>query len=296
MVVPSLHARATVERHQREFTDGWDPLFIGYQAAVYFHTCEIKINSWTTQAKKMRGSMPPKFEVRDVLRTLEEAGLETKLPIYNDGRMIMGEGRMALKDDMNFATRKYRSPYGLEELELRQEGKRLDSTGPQYVPLTEYKQMDPTTPSPLSVGTPGDTRRILVENRFRDVLEREQAESGEEESMDKTLSGAGEEMEVGNTPDQGAAEGDFNTHELLQDLSGDNWANTATPLLGSPRKDLELLLASETSNMGMMLLSAEESKRNTFEGNKWMLLNTLDEKAWQDFLSEFQEPESRARG
>ena len=62
MVVPSLHARATVERQQREFTDGWDPLFIGYSAAVYFHTCEIKINSWTTQAKKMRGSMPPKFE------------------------------------------------------------------------------------------------------------------------------------------------------------------------------------------------------------------------------------------
>ena len=38
MVVPSLHKRATVERQQREFTDGWDPLFIGYSAAVYFHT------------------------------------------------------------------------------------------------------------------------------------------------------------------------------------------------------------------------------------------------------------------
>ena len=36
-VVPSLHKRATVERQQREFTDGWDPLFIGYSAAVYFH-------------------------------------------------------------------------------------------------------------------------------------------------------------------------------------------------------------------------------------------------------------------
>ena len=54
--------------------NGWDPLFIGYSALVFFHTCEIRINSWTTQAEKMRGSITLKFEVRDVLRTLEEAG------------------------------------------------------------------------------------------------------------------------------------------------------------------------------------------------------------------------------
>ena len=42
LVVPSLFARAAAERQQREFTDGWDPLFIGYTAAVYFHTCDIK--------------------------------------------------------------------------------------------------------------------------------------------------------------------------------------------------------------------------------------------------------------
>ena len=47
--------------------------------------------------------MPPKFEVRDVLRTLEEAGLENKLPIYDDGRMIVEEGHMALKEDRLFA-------------------------------------------------------------------------------------------------------------------------------------------------------------------------------------------------
>ena len=104
LVVPSLYARATVERQQREFTNGWDPLFIGYSAAVYFHTCRIKINSWTSQAKKMRGSMTPKFEVQDVLRTLEEAGLENKLPIYDDGRMIVEEGHLALKDDIMYAT------------------------------------------------------------------------------------------------------------------------------------------------------------------------------------------------
>ena len=92
--------------------------------------------------------MPPKFEVRDALRTLEEAGIENKLPIYDDGRMIVEEGHMALKDDMEFATRKYRAPDGLEELELRQEGKRLEAADTLYVSLTEYK-----TPSPLSVGT-----------------------------------------------------------------------------------------------------------------------------------------------
>ena len=43
----------------------------------------------------MRCSMSPKFEVRVVLRTLEEAGLENKLPIYDDGRMIVEEGHMA---------------------------------------------------------------------------------------------------------------------------------------------------------------------------------------------------------
>ena len=39
----------------------------------------------------------------------------------------------------------------------------------------------------------------------------------------------------------------------------------------------------------MKLLSAEESKRNAFEGDKWMFLNTLDEKAWREFLSEFDQ-------
>ena len=118
--------------------------------------------------------MPPKFEVRVVLRTLAEAGLENKLPLYNDGRMIVEEGQTSLKDDMKFAPRKHLTPYGQKELELRQEGKRLDAAGPLYVSLTKYKKMDPTTPSPLLVVTPGDKRSLPVENRFRDVLEREQ--------------------------------------------------------------------------------------------------------------------------
>ena len=95
---------------------------------------------------------------------------------------------MALKDDMMFVRRKYRAPYGLEELEMRQEGKKLNTAGPLYVSLTEDKTADPTTPSPLSVGTPGDRRKPPVENRFTAALERSQPESGEGESMDETLS------------------------------------------------------------------------------------------------------------
>ena len=73
-------------------------------------------------------------------------------------------------------------------------------------------------------------------------------------------------------------------------MNGDDWANTATPpLISSPRKNLELPLTGETSNMGMILLSAKESKKNTFEGNKWMFLSSLDEKAWREFLSEFNQ-------
>ena len=116
LVVPSLFARAAAEEQQKGFTNGWDPLFIGYTAAVYFHTSERKINSWTTQAKKMRGSMPPKLEVREVSRMLEQAGLENKLPVWDDGRMIVEEGHIALKDEMKFATRRYRAPYGLEQV------------------------------------------------------------------------------------------------------------------------------------------------------------------------------------
>ena len=158
-----------------------------------------------------------------------------------------------------------------------------------YVALSEYQKLDPATPSPLSVGTPGDRRSNPVEDRFKDALERGKAESEDGESMDETLSEAGEEMEVGNTPDLIATERDFTTHELLQEMSGDDCANTATPPLGSHRNDLELPLNSETSNMGMILLNAKESKKNAFEGNKWMFLDTLDEKAWPEFLSEFNQ-------
>ena len=132
-----------MEKQQKEFTDGWDALFIGYIAAVYFHTCDIKINSWTAQAKKMRGSVPPKFEVRDILRTLDQADLENMLPVWEDRGMIVEEGHIALRDEMKFATRKYRAPNGLEPVELKQEEKELDAAGSLYVALSEFVNGNP---------------------------------------------------------------------------------------------------------------------------------------------------------
>ena len=163
LVVPSLFARATVERQQVEFIDGWDPLFIGYTAVPHLFPHLLK---------QMRGSMPPKFEVREILRTLNQASLENESPIWDDGRMIVEEGHIALKDDMKFATGKYRAPYGLEQVEMRQEGRELDAAGSLCVALTEYKKEDHATPSPLSVGTPGDEKSGPVEDRFRKIIER----------------------------------------------------------------------------------------------------------------------------
>ena len=106
--------------------------------------------------------------------------------------------------------------------------------------------------------------------------------------MDETLSEAGEDMEVGNTLEQKPSEEEFTTQELLKDLSGENWADTATPpLTSSPRKNLELPLTSENPNMGMIFLSAERREKNTFEGNRDAFLGTLDEDAWREFLSDF---------
>ena len=236
----------------------------------------------------MRGSLPPKFEARDALRLLERAGLENKLPVWDDGRIIVNEGHIALRDDeILLATRRYRAPHGLEQVKKRQEGKELDAAGPLYVALTEHKGTNPTTPSPLSVDNPGDKRSGTVEDRFRRILERREAESGDE-SMDETLSEAGEDMEVGNTPEQKPAEEEFTAQELLKDLSEENWADTPTPpLTSSPRKDPELSLTSENPNMGMIFLSAERREKNTFEGNKDAFLGTLDKDAWQEFLSDF---------
>ena len=41
--------------------------------------------------------------------------------------------------------------------------------------------------------------------------------------------------------------------------------------------------------MGMVLLTDEAREENTFQGNKDMLISTLDEEAWRSFLDEFNE-------
>ena len=96
---------------------------------------------------------------------------------------------------------------------------------------------------------------------------------------------------MGYTPDGGATNRELSLstkRELIQDLSGDDWANTANPPLESPRNNLELPLASEPSNMGMVLLTEEAGEENTFQGNKDMYLSTLDEEAFAKFHGRVQ--------
>ena len=83
------------------------------------------------------------------------------------------------------------------------------------------------------------------------------------------------------------------TRELLQDLSGEEWADTATPTLGSPRKNSELHFGSQPVDLGMVCLSRESKEKNTFEGKKTMFLNTFDREGWQNFLMEFNQKVER---
>ena len=82
-------------------------------------------------------------EVRG-LGYLENAKLENMLPIWDDGRMIVEEEHIALKDEMRFATRKYRAPYGLEQLEMKQEEKELDATGHLYAARHGIQEAGPS--------------------------------------------------------------------------------------------------------------------------------------------------------
>ena len=72
----------------------------------------------------------------------------------------MEECHLALKDEKKLSTRKHLAAYGLQEVELQQEGRKLDAAGFLYVPPFEYNLADPTTPSLLSVGTPGDSQEV----------------------------------------------------------------------------------------------------------------------------------------
>ena len=66
-------------------------------------------------------------------------------------------------------------------------------------------------------------------------------------------------------------------------MSGEEWADTATPPLDSHRKNLQLQLGSQPMDMSMVFLSNDSEEKNTIEKNKTMFLNNLDQDGWQNF-------------
>ena len=80
-------------------------------------------------------------------------------------------------------------------MELAQEVQKFDAADALYVPLTEYKRLNPFTTSPLSVRTPGYKRNLSVKSRFEDALKRKRSETTEGERMEEALSEAEEEMD-----------------------------------------------------------------------------------------------------
>ena len=108
--------------------------------------------------------MPPRCDVREFNSALEKVGFENKDPVNNDGRVIVEKGHLG--SEWRRSTRKHLVPYGLEEVELQNEGHKLDLAGTLYVPLTQYKRPNPITQSPLSIYLTGDKRNLPVENRF----------------------------------------------------------------------------------------------------------------------------------
>ena len=95
--------------------------------------------------------------------------------------------------ELKRSTRKYLAPYGLKEVELKQEGQKFDAAD---VPLTEYRMLNPFTNSPLSIRTPGYKRNFSVESRFENALKRERSETTEGGNMEEALSEAEEQMDT----------------------------------------------------------------------------------------------------
>ena len=103
-------------------------------------------------------------------------------------------------------------------------------------------------------------------------------------------------MDTGSTPAEEIVSVNCSpgtTRELPQDLRGEEWADTATPPLGSPRKNLELKLGIQPVDMGLVFLSSESKKESTFEANKTMFMSTLDQDGWQKFLMELDQKVER---
>ena len=73
----------------------------------------------------------------------------------------------------------------------------------------------------------------------------------------------------------------------MQDVSDEEWGSTATPPSGTPRKNLELKLKSQLTEMDTLLLSNDGKESNTFQRNKTAFLGNLDHEGWYKFLREF---------
>ena len=132
--------------------------------------------------------------------------------------------------------------------------------------------------------------------QVRRCLESVRFEVTEEEKLEEALSEPEEEMDTESTPAEEIVSVNCSlgtTRELPQDLSGEEWADTTTPPLGSPRKNLELQLGSQPVDMGLVFLSSESKEKNTFEGNKTMFMSTLDQEGWQKFLMELDQKVER---
>ena len=82
----------------------------------------------------MRGTTPQ--DVRKVNKVLERA--EKKNPIYDHGRIIVDEAQLGFMAESRCSTRKHLAPYRLEEVELHNDGCRLDAAGALWVLITEY--------------------------------------------------------------------------------------------------------------------------------------------------------------
>ena len=86
------------------------------------------------------------------------------------------EQGLQLHEERARHTRRHLAPYGLDEVEIQHDGRKLDAAGALYVSFTEYKGMKTATPVLLWVGNPGDKMSLPAEGRFEDALKREQPE------------------------------------------------------------------------------------------------------------------------
>ena len=117
-----------------------------------------------------------------------------------------------------------------------------------------------------------------------------------ERKKEKVLSEPEEDMYTRASPAEEMIAGSYSpgtTRVFLQELSGEEWPDTATPTLGSSRKTLELQLGSQPVDMGMVFMSGDINEKNTFEGIQTKFLSTLDTKVWQKFLTEFSQKVER---